>query len=105
MGNKEKFLYDISIIICIILILSYLFGCSSLPIPADKKCKATNLAGDMWANNDVTSILTFNDDCSGLVKKCDAYFTYEVIDFNTVYINVDNLGVPRPKGTYNCPNA
>lgn len=97
-------------IICLIVVSVWLFGCSSLVVSADKKCKATNLAGDTWANSSLTSVLTFNDDCTGVVQMCNKYFTYDVVDFNIVYINVNTTNVVsasvRPgcpdKGVYKC---
>ncbi len=91
----------------IIFALLFLFnGCATVSIPLDRKCKVINLAGDTWASNDLTSMLTFNEDCSGVIQKCNAYFTYEMLDFGTVYINVNTTSTPsEPSSRMNCPKT
>lgn len=105
-GEPSPF-FMLFFIITMGLILIVFCSCASNPISPDKKCKNTNLAGLSWSNIDVTNVLTFNDDCTGVVQMCNKYFTYEVIDFNTVYINVDTTSVVGSYGArinHDCPN-
>lgn len=108
---RDSTVADIIYLVLLISIVT-ITSCSSITIAPDKKCKFTNLTGANWANNDLTSVLTFNDDCTGVVQMCNKYFTYEMVDYGTVYITIDatrsvgdsdkNRQCPNNNGVYKC---
>lgn len=105
------------------MVMIVITGCTSIPISLDKKCKMTNVAGDSWASNDLTNVMTFNNDCSGMIlvrdnqdgsQLCTRYFTYEMTDYATVFLNFKDSSIkgmygiktsnrcPYEKGIYKC---
>lgn len=78
--------------VLIVLLLFVIGGCTSLPL--EDKCHRSALAGKLiWYNEYTGNMIAFQDDCSGsiIMLACHRYFSYEMIDFNTVKVIFEDV--------------